>query len=314
MNENKIFSFMERVQNERLLKEEENAFMQTPNYKLKMLDRCSDEARNTCINKIFTGMYKDAIPLTDEYKNAHTEDIDKAFNDFIATRCPKGLEFYVKEGLKKKNPFAKKVLEAVDELINNDYNQKAMNIDDYNVNDLVFNTTDDVQKKLDVIGSNLSTDEIAQAVKDNVQSTVKSEITRAQKAKEELKNIEAELANDINVKSQESVEDALELRGYSRKPQDYNPSLFEAVFVSKIRKATPMFESGMIDETSDLRKELKLFGKTVTESGEYVPSVEDIAFVEAVKEYTGLSLLKALKFESFNKYELKENVFKYLYE
>ena len=312
MDENRVFSFMEKVQTERLIKEEEDAFMNTTDYKLKTLDRCAADAKDKCVNKLFSRIYSDSLPLSDEYKKTNVEDIDRVCADFINSRCPRGLEFYVKEGLKKKNPFAMKVIEAVDELVSNEYNQKALDIDNYNVNDLVFTSNDDVQKKLDVIGTDLSSDEISQAVKDNVQTTVKSEIMRAQKAKEDLKNIESELANDINVTTKESVEDALELRGYSRKPKDYDPSLFEAVFLSKIKKVTPMMESGEYVPKTDLRKELAIFGKEYNEEAEYTPSVEDVAFIEAVEEYTALSMMKALKLESFNKYDLKEHIYRYL--
>lgn len=301
-SEQKVLSFMEQVEEEKLIQEQENAFTQSTEYKLKTLDKCENDAKKVCLDKIFSKAYKDAVPLNDEYKQAYVDDLDSSFKEFIATRCPNGIEYYVKEGLKKNSPFAKKVLEAVNNLVEEEMNDKAMNIENIDPKDLVFNSNDDVQKKLDVIGQELSVPEISDAVKNNVKQTALSEIQRAKAQKEEYKNLENELAQDININTEESVKEALELRGYGE-VKDYIPTLFEAVLINKMNKLQPIYESGNLQEVylygavSDYGKE-----KDITESGDpKFASVEDLAFVEAVKEYTGLSLLKALKLESFNR-------------
>ena len=301
-SENKVMSFMEQVQEARLMKEEEDAFTNSTDYKLKLLDKAEQDGRNICLDKIFCRIYKDATPLNDEYKNAYTDDLDASFKDFMDQRCPKGIEFYVKEGLRKKSPFAKRVLEAVTDLVNSEMNDKAMNIEDYDPRDLVFNNSDVVQKRLDVIGQDLSVPEISQAINDNVKTTAISEIQRAKERKEELKRVEDELANDVKINSEDAVKEALELRGLND-IRDYEPSLFEAVFINKINKLTPLYESGSLSGKY-LYNTLSDYGKeeVINESGEVQsPSLEDLAFVEAVKEYTGLSMLKALKLESFTK-------------
>ena len=43
-----------------------------------------------------------------------------------------------------------------------------------------------------------------------------------------------------------------------------------------------------------------------SESGESFASPEELAFIESVKEYTALSILKALKLESFDKYRVND--------
>ena len=300
--EQKVLSFMEHVQEAKLMQEEEDAFKSSTDYKLKLLDKAEQDGRNVCLDNIFCRIYKNAVPLNADYKQAYTDDLDTAFNDFMSQRCPKGIEFYVKEGLRKKSPFAKRVLEAVTDLVNSEMNDKAMNIEDYDPKDLVFNNSDVVQKRLDVIGQDLSVPEISQAINDNVKATAISEIQRAKERKEELKKVEDELANDVKITTEESVKEALELRGLTE-TRDYEPTLFEAVFINKINKLTPLYESGMLDGKY-IYNTLADYGKeeTVNESGEAPSaSLEELAFIEAVKEYTGLSMLKALKFESFNK-------------
>jgi hypothetical protein len=309
-SEKKVLSFMESVQEQKLMQEEEDAFQQSTDYKLKKLDENMDSAKDICLDTIFAKIYKDAVPLNDDYKAAYDEDLDKAFHDFMATRCPQGLEFYVKEGLKKGSPFAKRVLEAVDDLVKNEYEDKAMNIEDIDANQLVFRSSDDIQKKLDVVGQDLSAPEISQAVRDNVRQTVMSEITRAKKEKEDIKNLESELANDVNVNSEEKVQEAAELRGFNI-TRDYVPSLFSGIMINKMNKIQPLYESGQLQEvytynamkdfTTEVTEEVK------SESEEKVfAKPEELAFIEAVKEYTGLSVLKALKLESFDKYRIND--------
>ena len=304
--ENKVLSFMEAVQEQRMMKEEEDNFINSTEYKLKTLDKCEDQAKEICLDKIFSRIYKDAIPLNDDYKNAYADDLDDAFKSFMASRCPKGIEFYVKEGLKRKSPFAKRVLEAVNDLVNNEYKQKALNIEEIDAKDLVFATTDDIQTKLDVVNQELSGPEISQAVKDNVKQTALSEITRAKKEKENIKNIEAELASDINMNTQEAVEQALELRGYGT-PKDYVPTLFESIMINKLNKLEADIASGNGREVYTYEA-LSDYGSS---NDSIFASTEELAFIESVKEYTALSLLKALKLESFTKYTIDDLVQEY---
>lgn len=308
-SENKVLSFMEQVQEQALVKEQEDSFKNSIDYKLKVLDKCEDDAKAVCLDKIFSKIYKDAVPFNDEYKTAYGDDLDKEFSDFIQTRCPKGIEYYVKEGIRKKSPFAKKVLEAVDELVKDQYRDKAFNINDYEPKDLVFKSSDDVQQKLNLIGQELNVPEISQAVQNNVKQTAISEINRAKKEKETLKNIETELANDVNINTVEAVENALELRGLG-KAKVYKPSLFQSIMINKTNNLVNMNESGELPSVYLYNSLEEIFGKETkveeSENSDTNASLEELAFVEAVKEYTCLSILKALKLESFNKYTVSD--------
>ena len=300
--EKKVLSFMEAVQEQREIKEEEDNFINSTEYKLKTLDKCEKDAKEICLDKIFSKIYKDAIPLNDDYKNAYADDLDDAYKSFMASRCPKGIEFYVREGIKRNSPFARKVLEAVNDLVEDQYRQKALNIEDYDAKDLIFSTNDDVQLKLDVVGQSLSGPEISQAVKDNVKQSALSEITRAKQEKENIKNIESELAKDININTQEAVEEALELRGYGQ-PKDYVPTLFEGIMINKLNMIQPKYESGQMQEVYTYNA-LSDYGYETTEGAFATP--EELAFIESVKEYTGLNMLKALKLEQFTKYRIDD--------
>lgn len=312
--ENKVLSFMEQVQEEILMKEQEDAFLNSTDYKLKKLDQCENDGKAICLDSIIRSLYKDATPLNDDYKCAHNDSLDRTFDTFIAKKCPKGLEFYIREGLKKNSPFAKKVIEAVENLVNDQTNDMGMNIDKMDASDLVFASNDDLTKKLDIIKDDLNVPEISQAIQNNVKSTAISEINRAKKEKEELKNLENELANDVKVNSPEAVDNALELKDMGT-PTDYKPNLFEAVMINKLNNIQPKYEAGDLQDVY-LFNTLDEYGKMgeVTEEAEstiHFATPEELAFVEAVQEYTLLSVLKALKLESFNKYELNDLVQEY---
>jgi hypothetical protein len=310
----KVLNFIDMLKAEQEKKDQMDAFKNSDHYKLRVMDRMKDDAKDKCLNNICGKIYKDAIPLNDEYKRAYCDDLDQAWSEFIAKRCPQGIEYYVKEGLKKGSPFAKKVLEAVNELVNNEYRDMEVNPDKYSPDELVFKSTDDVQKKLDVINSDLGTDELSQAIQDNVKSTVMSEINRAKAEKERISNLERELANDVHVNTPEAVESALEAAGVTEK-KFYEPSLFEAINIGMLNTLKPRFESGelqsvyLYDTLADFNYE-KANTEDITENAN-VASLNELAFVEAVKELTALNVIKALKLENFNPINLKDVIYEY---
>lgn len=309
-SKSRVLTFMEDVQ-EGLERDAANvAFQNTYAYKSKELEKCKDKARDFCLDGVLRSIYKDAIPLNDEYKQANDTEIDDFYTDFMNRRMDGNkLQFYVREAIKKNNSeFARKVMEAVDQLVNDEYRDKEMDLAKIDPRDLIFQSTDDIQQKVDIIGKDLSTDEVSQIVKDNVKSTALSEITRAKKEKENLKTVEDELSNDINMNTQQAVESALEFRGLNSS-KIFSPTLFQGVMISKVNQLEPKFESGEIGDIY-LYGALSGFGKedVQTEATDEMKfaTMEELAFVESVKEYTGLSMLKALKLENFSKDTVKD--------
>ena len=126
--EKKVLSFMEEVQDELLMKKQDDDFLNSIDYKLKKLDQCNKEGKELCLDTIIRKIYKDCTPLNDDYKVACNDELDDTFDLFMARKCPKGMEFYVREGLKKNSPFAKKVLEAVENLVNEQTNDMQATI------------------------------------------------------------------------------------------------------------------------------------------------------------------------------------------
>lgn len=293
----RLLDFIDNIENEERNKKAESDFKNSDTYKLRMIDKSRDEAKKEYLTKVLSDTYRDAIPLNDEYKVAYKDDIDKCFRDFLNERCPQGVEYYIKEAIKKNSGFAKKVLEAVNHLVDEKYNKLSLKLEEVTDEDLVFNNDKDEQKKVNVVGRELNTDEVASIVKDNVKQTAVSEIQRAKEEKEKLQAVEDELANDVKMNTPQKVEEAMRLKGLGQ--GYYKPSLFNGIMISNMNKIQAKMESGDDCEYSTYDA-LKDYPMTLNESA----TPQELAFIESVKEYTGYALVKALKLESFDMYKI----------
>ena len=293
----RLLDFIDNIENEERNKKAESDFKNSDTYKLRMIDKSRDEAKKEYLTKVLSDTYRDAIPLNDEYKVAYKDDIDKCFRDFLNERCPQGVEYYIKEAIKKNSGFAKKVLEAVNHLVDEKYNKLSLKLEEVTDEDLVFNNDKDEQKKVNVVGRELNTDEVASIVKDNVKQTAVSEIQRAKEEKEKLQAVEDELANDVKMNTPQKVEEAMRLKGLGQ--GYYKPSLFNGIMISNMNKIQAKMESGDNCEYSTYDA-LKDYPMTLNESA----TPQELAFIESVKEYTEYALVKALKLESFDMYKI----------
>ena len=301
MDEQKVIGFLDRAKDAREQEAQKKAFRNTSEYKLKMLDREEDKANGVCLDAIFSSIYKNALPLNDDYKVAHGEDLDAEMRDFINCRCPKGMEYYVKEGIKKGSRPAAKIMESAQKLVREFYEEKALNIAEIPAEDLVFQTGDDLQQKIDVVNQDLGIDDVAQVIRDNVKSSAISEITRAKKEKEDLRQLEHDMIDDMKIKSEAAIDERLERAGYTKNV--YTPTLFQGMMIGSLNKLQAMEAAGTL-ETVNLYDALEEYG-IVKEDGE-ASTLEERAFVEAVKEYTKFSIIRALNLESFGKRDISD--------
>lgn len=294
--EQKVINFMDRVRAAKEQEAQDKAFQNSTDYKLKCLDREQDNAKGVCLDMIFSSIYKNALPLNDDYKVAHSDDLDAEMKDFINARSPKGMVYYVKEGIRKGSKAAKKIMEATDKIVQDDYNNKAMNVEDLNAEDMMFRSNTETIRKIDALSNDMSLPDLSNAIKDNVKMAAMSEIKRAKEEKENIKNLEKQLSQDMSVKDDTAIESALELHGITEK-KDFNPTLFQGIMIGNVNKLQAMKESGTLTPQC-VYNALDDFG--FTESVVATDSVEVLAFIESVKELTKLSVIKALKLERFD--------------
>ena len=305
--ERTVLDFMDRVKQKRRDEQKENEFKQSSTYKLRELDKQEKKARCDCANMVFAKLYRDAVPLSDDYKVAHKDDLDNEIREFISARAPQGdIEYYVREAIKKGSKPAKDIQESVDRIVNNFYAEKAMDINKWNVEDLVFRTGEDTQQKINAITQDLALDDVTQIIRDNVKSSAISEITRAKKEKQEIEELENELSNDMKVKTEEAIDYRLALAGLTER-KVFNPSLFQGIMIGKVNQLTEMQESGTLG-SDFLYNTLEDYG--MIESTQE-PSIEERAFVESVKELTKIQLIKTLCMERFNLQDIRDMALEY---
>ena len=303
--EQKVFSFMEQVQLVEESNKQEKRRKESTDYKFKVLESECEKGKGVCLDAVFSKIYKDAVPLNDDYKVAHGEDLDAEFRDFINDRCPKGMEYYVKEAIKKGSAPAKRIMEAVEKIVKDDYSNKARNIKNLDSNDLVFKMTDDTQEKINAITDDMGIDDLTAVIHDNVKNSVMSEINRAKQEKENIKNLEAELANDMNITSEAAAEKAIAKRGFNR-TKVFQPSLFQGIMIGMTEKANSIYESS--DDNVDYQYEaLSEFDY----KSDGASSIEEAAFIESVKEFTKLNIVKAFKLEQFTPRRVNDLASKY---
>lgn len=294
-SERTVIDFIGSVEQEKRDIQNAKEFDNSTKVKLRVLDKEKDKLKKDLVNGTLSEIFVKSVPLSDDYKVANDNELKDYFGNFIKSRYGEDIDTYVTEvKAKNKSAFIKKLLEAAETEAEEEFKDKALNIDDIKVDELVFNSPEDTSRKIDIIGKDLDIDEISDIINNNVKETAMSEITRAKREKEKLKEVEAELAKDINIDSEEKVEEALELRGLNN-TKDYTPTLFEGVMIGSTTKINSLVNSGQLGNIN-IYNTLAEYGR-VTEG---VGSPEELAFIESIKEYTCLSMLKALKFEDFN--------------
>lgn len=231
--ESKVTNFMDEVEKIKNSKSAEEMYQQTPEYKLKQIKNEKEKAKGVCLDAIFSKIYKDAIPMNDEYKVSHGDDLDSEFSDFINMRNHKGMEYYIKEAIKRGSEPAKKIMEAVEQLIKEEYHDKELNINSTDSVAIPFEVdSDSVQSKLQSISSDMNLPEITDIIKDNVKTQTIDDIERVKQEEENIKSIQEELASNPDITSESAIDRALKLKGIGLK-KEYNPSLFEGIMINK---------------------------------------------------------------------------------
>lgn len=307
--EDKIMSFIDKINQRKRDAEDFDSMSNSIDGKLRQIDRNKEDMRNTCINEILSNCYRKSLPLGDTYKDDHEDELKGDFSKFIIThRHPEGAIFYIKEAIRKGSPFAKKIMERVDKLVNDEFENKEINIDSLEPEQLVFKMTDDVHQKINDISDDLSIDEISDKIKSNVKDTAISEINRAKAEKQEMKKLEEELLNDPSMNSQTAVESALTL--YDIKTERtgfYEPeTIFMSMLIGNMNK---LMNESYEGDTDYLKDALVLFKESDDEPTNYI---SEKAFIDSIRDYTCLNMIHTLGLEKFNGNQMMEFKYKFL--
>lgn len=278
----RVMSFINAKSNELNAIKARDAHDNNPQIKMNCLNREYQNAPSDCIDTVLGRMYKNALPFDDPNRYGSDEEARSAIHDYIARRTDgKNSEWYVREALKRNpgNKTLQGVLNEARESAKKFYQEKSKNIGEIKLQDINYNKylqEDDVNR----ITMKLELDEISQIIHNNVQNALQAEIDKARAEEEYHQQIEDQLASDPNVVDDASMESAMQKIRFDNTPKVYQPSLMEAILVGK---AQAMQES-----------------------------TQDEVMNESIREYTMLSMSKALKLESFDMYTTKKLANSYL--
>ena len=270
----KVFHFIESVDQEMQRIDDLNALKNSDTYKINLSKKECERGKEECLRHIIHKFYRNATPLSDEYKDAKCNDM----LDDLDRHCPHGLLFYFREAIKRGDcsKRCQRMVEAVEKTVNDAYKDKLVHPENYNEDDLIFRMDPEMMQRVDYLSDELDLDDVSDMVRRSVQTTTMSEVKRAKEEKEKNKELEKELANDLNVTSESTMQYALSRHGMNQ-PRIFQPTLLQGILI------------GAADQRAN----------TVTESYNYhaleeygfegeqnTPIYE--AFADTVREYTWL--------------------------
>lgn len=250
-NTNTVISFLDDLKNQRSIAEAEANIAADPAIKMRRLQAAKDDGREKCLSYIFGQVCANAVPSPGEvpYKPAPVPDLDKVVNDFISSRTGgQGTTFYVKEAIKRNNECAKNLLESVDKILTEMYEEKEFHPESITEDDLQFKMTPEITDKLGRIIKTNNLDELSEAIKSNVRADAVDEVIAAKKEKDERMALEEELMNNPSITTPEQIKEAVDAKYNPRDMVFYQPRLFEGILIKHFneaaKKTMSMTESG----------------------------------------------------------------------
>lgn len=279
--ENRVMDFINAKNKQIEQQRMDQAIINNPEIKMKKLDAECNDATSICIDTILGRLYKDALPFDDCKKNMSDGEARDEIHAYITDRCNgKNSEYYIKEAIKRTDsPKLKTLLTEAQKSCKEFHKCKSKDIGKLSIKDLNYRKYLD-EDQVTKISARMEFDEISDIIRQNVEKSIDEEVNKTKKEDEYTKMIEDKLAQDNSVVDQASMESALEkLRRYDE-PRVFQPSLFSAIMMGK--------------------------SSVMTES-----ATEDV-FVETIREYTKLNIIKALKLENFSINKIKNLANDYL--
>lgn len=249
--------------------------------KLRKLSVERDKASEEILGEMIGRLYTKSIPLDDDYKDGNETMLKNDMQEFMKTRG--GCQYYAAEAIKRtKSPLLKRMVESAEDIAKAHYIEPAKNISDISIADLDYKMTDEEDEKIDQITSDMEFDEISTVIKNNVKETIMNEIDKAKEEEADKEKLQSELNENDELTSESAIENAI-TKYKVHHPRIHEPSLFEAILVSKNKMIT--------ESTSDNM---------------------DMAFAETIREYTQHTVAKTLRLDSYTPRNITNMVNEYL--
>ena len=255
-------------------------YKETPNYKLAVINDARNEGLENCAAGVICKIYRDALPVSDEYRNGYQTELDNSLIETIKAEQPKGVYTFLSDCAVKGSKPAQLLCEAVKEEVESKCAKFYEDFDEIDPDEIELGPdSESIQDAIEKVNTKMDYDQISDVIENNVKQTVQREIQIQKEEDEKIKALEDELSGDENVQTESAIEAALMREGMSR--HQYQPSLFNGIMIGKVKEYT---EDGDLDDEHVQKK----------------------AFFESVKEYTKFELFSTMNMKHFNQAQLND--------
>lgn len=266
--------FLSELDDQRQSVKNQNHFRNSSSAKINKIYKKKEETKKDLVESLLTRLYKRSLPFNDEYKATYDSELGEQFQTFMKPYCKNGSVYdYILSAKNHGSRPAKLLLESVDESVERFFNHFYENIDEANVDEIEM---DDSSKENEIhnISLKMDYDQIGNIIMNNVKTTIMKEKQMADEEEKKIKEIEEQLSKDPKMVTESAID--TELRRHGLRGKVYSPTLFNGIMINKFNLFT---ESD--DNLSDT-------------------DIQQMAFTESIKEYTGLSLLSTLSLENIS--------------
>jgi hypothetical protein len=261
-------TFLKELANNRRDAELSDIHRNSDEYKWNTISELQDQGTMNVASKVFTTIYKDALPFDASHKALYSKSLDQKVLACMGKNSNADVYQTLKDAANKGSQPARVICESAEKEVKafcNKLYAEDVDIDDVENTDMSPDSTN-ITTMADKITSDMNADQVSAMISDNVRNAITKEMAATKAEDDKLAELESTLASDNNVVNEEAVEIALIGAGFT--PNEiYQPELFTGIMTGEMNK--------VINENWDGDQKQKK------------------AFYEAVKEMTALQTLQA---------------------
>ena len=232
----KVSNFMNELDKQESFSKQRAALKNSSEYKLRRIDATQKALTNNIVEEVIVDLYGKSVKDTSYDGSLH--DLRQELDDFMAKQnTGKDTVWYVQEAIKKngKDCAASQIYETAANAAKKFANEKRKQVSEINIDNLEYEADKEVWNNINDISSNMDFDEVSNSIRQNVADTIQKEVDRVNNENEFNNKLQSDLENDENVNTESAIDKAVS-KAHARMPKIYQPSLMEAIMVSKLRE------------------------------------------------------------------------------
>lgn len=232
----KVSNFMSELDKQESFSKQRDALKNSSEYKLRRIDATQKALTNNIVEEVIVDLYGKSVKDTSYDGSLH--DLRQELDDFMVKQnAGKDTVWYVQEAIKKngKDCAASQIYETAANTAKKFADEKRKRVSEINIDNLEYEADKEVWNNISDISSNMDFDEVSNSIRQNVADTIQKEVERVNNENEFNDKLQSELENNENVNTESAIDKAV-AKAHAKMPKIYQPSLMEAIMVSKMRE------------------------------------------------------------------------------